>query len=244
MNIPVGHSQSRRINFQLAMLEASHFLPPACHYPVPFQLSPLLSQLSLSDQAEFIHLVANFASSEDRNKRNLGLSTFVKHLGIIHSFVCRGDAQDALRGAVCGIEFGEHSFLINTRQLKKLMFRSKSCMNGCFQRLGYTVCRSARDLGTVFSRLFPLLSPQSFSSRQWCVRRAGESSVVSFSPNLNLEIASVEPAEVSSAHPFDIGNLLNHPAAARKGGEDAGKAGKCGRVKPKFMWFVFEWRIQ
>jgi hypothetical protein len=168
-----------------------------------------------------MHLVRHFASSQDRNKRNLGLSTFVKHLGLIHSFVCRGDSSDALRGAICGIEFADHSFLINTRQLKKLMFRSKSCLNGCFQRLGYSACKPTRDLGRVFAQVFPQFSTQTFSSRQWCVRRAGESSSVSFSPPVAIESGILEmekeaqEGEKEVFHPLDISSLLNHPRESR-----------------------------
>jgi hypothetical protein len=186
-----------------------------------FQGNPLANQLSLSDQAELMHLVTHFASSDDRNKRNLGLSTFVKHLGLIHSFVCRGDSSDALRGAICGIEFADHSFLINTGQLKKLMFRSKSCMNGCFQRLGYSVCKPIKDLGSVFAQIFPQFNTQLFTSRQWCVRRAGASSIVSFSPNVTLEIAigtekETQEVEKEVFHPLDINSLLNHPTDSHR----------------------------
>jgi hypothetical protein len=181
----------------------------------PFPRNTLFSQLSISDQAAFVNLMKHFASAVDRNKRNLGLSVFVKHLGMIHSFVCRGDAFDAVRGAICGIEFTPNSFLINTQRLKRLMARSKSSMNGCFQRLGYTVCRPARDLGEVLGEICPGYGPQRFFARQWCVRRAEESSAVSFAPNLAIEIAGPtregKGAGEGLVHPFDIGNLLNHP---------------------------------
>jgi hypothetical protein len=211
------------------MFEAKSFRRAPSRLPahVPLQISPLAGRLSLSDQAEFIRLMSHFACSDERNRRNLGLSTFVKHLGMIHSFVCRGDSFDALRGAVCGIEFGQQSFLINTRQLKKLMCRSKSCMNGCFQRLGYAVCRPARDLGALFAQVFSRRAAQVFSSRQWCVRRAGESSVVTFAPNLTVEIASAEPAkgeqtDGAAAHPCDVTSLLN----------PSGRHGERGAEKP------------
>lgn len=149
---------------------------------------PMICKLPATDQAEYIHLMNLFAYSDDRNKRNLGMATFIKHLGMIHSFVCRGDSFDALRGMICGIEFGVNSFLINTSRLKKLMYRSKSCMNGCFQKLGYNVCKPSHDISTLFSQILPGVSSQFLTARQWCVRKAGENPKLSLIPNIKIEI--------------------------------------------------------
>jgi hypothetical protein len=191
-----------------------------------FQLNPLLQQLSHADQADYLQLANFFAFCDDRNKRNLGMSTFAKHLDMIHSFVCRGDACDTIRGVVCGIEFGTNSFLLNTRELKRLMFRSKSCMNGCFQRLGYTVCRPSRDLPSLFAEIVPGCGSHFFTARQWCVRKAGAAAQVTFAPSTAVDfVGSSEPEEsappvqetrgkkfdAGSAFLFDIHNLLNHP---------------------------------
>jgi hypothetical protein len=144
----------------------------------------------------------------------MGMPTFLKHLRMIHVFVCRGDALDALRGAVCGIEFGRNAFLINTRQLKKLMCRSKSCLNVCFQRLGYAVSRPARDIPLMFTQLMPGFAGH-VTARQWCVRKAIDPQAPQFIPNVACELAAdsdspcVEAAD--SAFVFDIRNLLNHP---------------------------------
>jgi hypothetical protein len=178
--------------------------------------NPLLCRLPLSDQSEYVYLASHFAASDDRNKRNLGLPTFVKHLGMIHSFVCRGDGYDALRGFLCGIEFGCNSFLVNTRQLKALMSRSKSCMNGCFQKLGYVVCRPARDIPTLFGQMLPNFACEVLTARQWCIRRAAGPSAVYFQPNLGLEIALEDeqtPPVRDDACP--ISSLLNRPGPER-----------------------------
>ncbi|OHT08393.1 hypothetical protein TRFO_23163 [Tritrichomonas foetus] len=164
-----------------------------------YQNDPLIYKLCPSDQAEYMHLLNMFAFSNDRNKRNLGMPTFIKHLSMIHAFVCRGDAYDSLRGLVCGIEFGFSTFLINTGRLKKLMYRSKSCMNGCFQKLGYSVCRPAHDITTLFAQILPGFGGHMFTSRQWCVRKAGENSALCFIPNIKIEIAAT--AEKGSSIP-------------------------------------------
>jgi hypothetical protein len=150
----------------------------------------------------------------------MGTSVFIKHLGMIHSFVCRGDSFDALRGFLCGIEFGHNSFLINTQRLKKVMFRSKSFINGCFQRIGYAVARPARDIPALFAQILIGSQSRDFASRQWCVRRAIGPQSPPFTPNVFGELAADgdvldrEIAQQGMTLPFvfDIRNLLNHPA--------------------------------
>jgi hypothetical protein len=179
----------------------------------PFQAHPLLFQLSRSDQSEFLQLASFFAYSEDRSRRNLGISTFVKHLAMVHSFVCRGDPLDALRGAICGIQFGIGSLLINISHLKKLMSRSKSCMNGCFQRLGYNICRPAQDAATLLSQILPGGGARLFTARCWSARRAGPDATIRFLPNAAIELGIPERAPQISPKVslgYDIQDLLNH----------------------------------
>lgn len=169
--------------------QADVMQPPRVNPPGSYP-DPILYKLPISNQIEYFHLVNMFAYADDRNKRNLGMTTFIKHLSMIHSFVCRGDSFDALRGMLCGIEFGLNSFLINTGRMKKLMYRSKSCMNGCFQKLGYNVCRPPHDILTLFSQILPGIPSHLLTARQWCVRRASENSQLSFIPNIKVEIAT------------------------------------------------------
>lgn len=191
---------------------------------LPFPVDPLLYKLPPIDQGEFFSLVNMFAFADDRNRRNMGMSTFMKHLSMIHAFVCKRDAFDALRGVICGIEFGTNSFLVNTGRLKELMFRSKSCMNGCFQKLGYNVCRPAQDVATLFAQILPGYGNHLCTARQWCVRKATDAATLRMPPNISIEIvggpSSVpsspveETAKEDPAFMFDIHSLLNIKAGA------------------------------
>jgi hypothetical protein len=188
-----------------------------CAWPRPFdprsnlsQISPFLCTLAPTDRSEYIKLFKFFASLEDRNRRNQGLTTFIKHLGMIHAFVCRGDPSDGLRGIACGVEFGIGAFMTNTNQLKLLMHRSKSCVNGCFQKMGYTVCRPAQDMAAIFARILPRdVRADVVAIRQWCVRRADEASQISFIPNVHGHIAAEERTKNDPVALFDIRKLLN-----------------------------------
>ena len=153
-----------------------------------FVCDPLLMSLSASDQEEYYRLSQFFTYSDDRNKRNLGMPTFIKHLNMIHKFICRGDQMDNMRGLICGLQFGKDSLLINTSRLKKLMGRSKSCMNGCFQKLGYVSSKPAQDLSTLLCSLTPGFKCDMINPRNWCVRRASNTTTI-FTPNISLEFA-------------------------------------------------------
>ena len=182
---------------------------PFMNFSIPYEQQTILCRLTATDQVEYVSLLNFFAYTDDRYKRNLGMSTFIKHLNSIHDFVCKGDGNDSLRGLLCGIEFSSNSFLINTSRLKKLMFRSKSCMNGCFQKLGYIVCRPSQDISTLFSQILPGINPHWFSTRQWCVRKATEITTTHFTPNVNFEFVT---QEATSPLP-SITTLTNGPGS-------------------------------
>lgn len=181
---------------------------------------PLIAALPGNDQVAYLQLAHYIATSEDRNKRNLGMQTFVHHLTMIHDFVCRGDAKDNLRGLVCGIQFGNESLLINTSRLKKLMCRSKSCMNGCFQKMGYVPSRPSQELASLLCKITPGIMSDALNPRNWCVRRSSPQSKL-FIPNLRIEISakitipmtdapSASEDEQTLPSILNISLLLNH----------------------------------
>ena len=159
---------------------------------LPFD-EPLFEQLTPFDKSEYFRILNFFAFADDKNKRNCGLRTFIHHLSIIHRFVVQGNQHDVIRGIVCGIEFTPFALLLNTGRLKKLMCRSKSCMNGCFQRLGYQVFRPSRDMASIFAQIYPkYTSAPNFIGRQWCIRKLTCSAPVCFIPNLHVNLLDLE----------------------------------------------------
>lgn len=151
---------------------------------------PLISKLPMAEQMEYSHISSYFQLVDDRNKRNFGMSTFIKQLNLIHHFVVRDDGGDALRGLVCGILFGNGFLLVNTDKLKRLTKRSKSCVNGCFQRLGFNVFRETQDLNGFFSKLLPDIDSQLINSRHWCIRKASDEAPICFIASIPLEISA------------------------------------------------------
>ena len=184
---------------------------------------PLAAQLSPEEQSEYARLSAFFRLTDERNKRNEGVTAFIKHLRMIHSFVVRDDGNDALRGLVCGIIFSNPVLVVNTDRLKKFTCRSKSCVNGCFQKLGFDVSRATQELNTFFQSILPAAVPDLSNPRHWCIRKATDESSLSFlsrpqpipSEPRQPEPAA-DPAPSISGDPqflLDLSSLLNlaHP---------------------------------
>lgn len=146
--------------------------------------------LPVEERAQYQILVNSISTDVQRARRHCGLSEFIKHITLVHRFVRQGNSNDSLRGIVCGVEFGRGFILVNTDRLKKILFRSKSCMNGCFQRLGYDVMRPSHDLVCLFTRLLPSVKPEFFAIRQWCVRLVTDQCTVCFLSNMPDSIAS------------------------------------------------------
>lgn len=146
--------------------------------------------LPIEEMSQYKVLIDTISSDVLRARRHSGLSEFIKHITLVHKFVRQGNSNDSLRGIVCGVEFGRGFILVNTDRLKKILYRSKSCMNGCFQRLGYDVMRPSHDLACLFTRLLPSVNPEFFAIRQWCVRLVTDQCTLCFLSNMPDAIAS------------------------------------------------------
>jgi hypothetical protein len=134
------------------------------------------------------------ATEVQRTHRHSGVAEFVRHMSAVHGFMARG--------VVCGVKFGRDFMLVNTDRLKRVLFCSKSCMNGCFQRLGYNVMRPSQDIVCLFSRLMPNVNPELFAIRQWCIRLVSNRSVVFFAANLPGTLSlHVHPAMTDTRRP-------------------------------------------
>lgn len=154
-----GYAALQRAHYQFCQLDNQHLCS-----------DPLVTSLPLQDQCEYLRLSAFFKYASDRNKRNMAISTFTKNISLIQNFVNQGDYFDFDRGLACGIQFGPKYLLVNTKRLKKFMGRSKSCINGCFHKMGYNVSRISTEENHIledFTQRFGKNIPQ---PRQWCIR--------------------------------------------------------------------------
>jgi len=191
-----------------------------CAPPSSTLNSVMLQLLPAEERSQYQYLIDSIGADVQAVRRHSGLTEFVKHMWLVHRFVARGNANDSLRGIVCGVEFGRGFILVNTDRFKKVLFRSKSCMNGCFQRLGYDVMRPSHDITCLFTRLLPSVNPEFFAIRQWCVRLVGEQSSVRFMSNLPDAITgSFEPQRLrrgAGPDPVSLEGSSRHPQSKLK----------------------------
>jgi hypothetical protein len=160
----------------------------------------LLRLLPVEERGQYQTLVESIAVDVDQSRKHSSLVEFVKHVTQVHRFITRGNMNDPLRGVVCGVEFGRGFILVNTDRLKKILFRSKSCVNGCWLRLGYDVMRPSNDVVSLFMRLLPNVNPEFFAIKQWCIRLVSDESRVCFVPNLPDGIARAFESERIPSH--------------------------------------------
>jgi hypothetical protein len=127
----------------------------------------------------------------------------------------------------CGIFFGPRFILVNTHRLKNLLVRSKSGMNGSFQKLGYEVMRPSNDIIGLFQRLLPSFYPEFFQVNKWCLRIETDNSKMSFRSHIpDAVLATFEteriipkpqPTFPTDRFPLDLRLLLNRDPPRQTG---------------------------
>ena len=127
-------------------------------------------KLSTQDQNEYKIMKEMLSSSKCKNRRNKSAETFQDVLNTIKLYVMRGDGNDLNRGIVCGLYWDGNDLAINTRQLRILLDRCKSSINGSLQMIGYTSPSSNSDQSTKLINIFPQWKDRFQEMRQWTIR--------------------------------------------------------------------------
>jgi hypothetical protein len=126
--------------------------------------------LSAEDQSAYLELRAELSSPDNRYNRNKRIDTFIEMLEQIKKFCKRGDNDDWKRYLVCGICWINEDIAINTRQLRILLGKSKSTINGVFSKMNYETL-PVKNHETGLQDRIPFLRGNFSESRQWTVRR-------------------------------------------------------------------------
>ena len=131
------------------------------------------SLLSSSDQRDYLSLKDSLASTGVRNRRGKRLESFAEYLSSIKKFCVRGDEDDWKRCLVCGVCWvTTGSLAINTRQLRLLIDKCKSSINGSLHKMGYSTSSSCRgDASSSLIDRLPILKGNFSELRQWTVRQ-------------------------------------------------------------------------
>ncbi|KAH0792742.1 potassium/sodium hyperpolarization-activated cyclic nucleotide-gated channel 1 [Histomonas meleagridis] len=127
--------------------------------------------LSPEDQEEYKKLRAILSSKDCRNNRGQRLTKFSEMLSAIQKFCIRNDQNDSNRCLVCGICWLPNGIAINTRQLRLLIDKCKSSINGSLQRIGFSAVSMKDDSYNKLYAVIPQLKNNYKETREWSIRQ-------------------------------------------------------------------------
>ena len=154
-------------------------------------------RLPESDKKEYSVLKKIIASPACKNRRTKSVEAFADVLETIKTYVVRGDSGDLYRGIVCGMFWSDDGDLaINTRQLRMLLNKCKSSINGSLQLLGYVSPHASTDTPAIIVSLFPFWKDNFRELRQWTIRRKVKESKVTVQPTPLLKMVSQDGEKV------------------------------------------------
>ena len=123
--------------------------------------------LSPDDKASYEQMQNYFFSSENRHNSIKTLNAIFKQ---IKEFCQRNDEDEWKRYLVCGICWFDNFLAVNTRQLRFLIFRSKSSINESLMRLGYSSISINEEQKSMLIEKIPLLFINKGEIRKWSIR--------------------------------------------------------------------------
>lgn len=140
-------------------------------FELPDPLPKFWEHLNEKDQREYAFLRKALSAPTCKNRRNRSNQTFTEIIEAIKGYVVQENENDAKRSLVCGICWLQNSIAINTRQLRLLISKCKSSINGSFQNLGYGTLPAGADSATSLIKVFPHLKCNFPELRQWTIRQ-------------------------------------------------------------------------
>lgn len=127
--------------------------------------------LSSEDKEQYYELRANLTNLENKYKKNKRLSSLQNALDAIREFCEKGKDDDWKRYLVCGACWYGSELGINTRQLRLLLNKCKSSINGALSKMGYEYQKLKIDEDTFLTQKIPYLKENINEKRMWTARR-------------------------------------------------------------------------
>ena len=127
--------------------------------------------LSIKDQKDYLKLRTNLSSSENKYKRNKRLSSLQFALTEIKKFCIQGNQDDWKRCLVCGICWIGPDIAINTRQLRLIIDKCKSSINGALSKMGYGSLILKGEGAAPLLAALPSLRGNFLEQRMWTIRK-------------------------------------------------------------------------
>lgn len=168
-NIPLLSSSNKiSIPFSSPLLIDNHELPP--HW----QLLP--SQ----DLQDYLLLKRQFFEKYGvKSKKGKRLDGCNEMLSEIRRYIEKSENNKWKRSIVCGVIFLQNSLAINIQQLRILIGKCKSSINGSFQQMGYVSSPPSKEIINGLLSIVPLFQNDSFELKKWTIRKLIQSEVQS-----------------------------------------------------------------
>ena len=166
--------------------------------------------LSADDQEKYRNLRSVLSSSDNKYKRNQRCKTLQDAIEQIKKFCVRNDGDDWKRFLVCGICWFDMDIAINTRQLRLLIDKCKSSINGALAKMGYgSEIIRGEGSQSLISKI-PFLKGNFVEQRQWTIRKriaASPYPMFVYSPFFGYAMVTPQPQLV---HPVQIAQFNPH----------------------------------
>jgi hypothetical protein len=143
-------------------------LPRRYHFADPTNIN----LLSYSDSQDYALLRASFQVDSGKSRKGERLETFLEGIKRVRNFIERTQEDEWRRALVCGIFFLSDSLSLNIQQLRILMGKCKSSINGSLQQLGYAAQSSGADTEQEFLARIPLNFRDSNELKKWTIRKS------------------------------------------------------------------------
>jgi hypothetical protein len=126
--------------------------------------------LSEDDKEVYRRITAALSAPSNRNKRNKRIDDFREIIDAVELFVNSDDTDKWKRSLVCGVCRLANGIAVNIAQLKRLVFKCKSSINGSLKGLGYEIVISKTASCAELFQVLPQLHNHPGELRQWTVR--------------------------------------------------------------------------
>ena len=121
-------------------------------------------------------------SNATKNQRNKRLTNFNEAIESIKLFAIRGDKDDKIRSLVSGICWLPEGIAINTHQLKALLGKCKSSINGSLQKMGFAQNLTRAESIQALTNFFPFFKDNTAELRKWSIRHYPSTESTIYSP--------------------------------------------------------------
>jgi hypothetical protein len=157
--------------------------------------------LNDTDKSIYLHLSAALSAPSSRNKRNKRADDFQQILEAIELFENWNEPDKWKRCLVCGICRIPNGIAVHTAQLKKLISKCKSSINGSLKCLGYDIVLPKASSCQELLNAIPQLQDHHGELRKWTIRMFGKGDSMWQSPEFVPEIELEQPEwdQISSA---------------------------------------------